>query len=591
MKNLFTKPIAKSIATSAKQSRFTLLKNMTISSFLLRLVLIWIIIAFVLYPNISLLISIFYQNGSFSTAAIDKVFRSVRAVNALKNSFILAFTLVVTVNIIGTLVVLFTEYWEIRGANWLRLSYMTSLVYSGIVLVAGYKFVYGQNGLLTKLLSQIFPTMNSNWFVGYGAVVFIMTFACTTNHIIFLRNAVRKLDFHTIEAAKNMGAGAGRIFFQVVFPTLTPTYFAITILTFLTGLSAMSAPLIVGGKDFQTINPMIIMFAKSSYSREVAAVLAILLGAATIILLLVMNKVESKGNYISTGKTQAQFKKQVIHNPFANGVAHTIAYLLMLIYLIPIVLVIIYSFTDALAIKTATISWSSFTLDNYIALFSQRSAFKPYLVSISYALGAAVIVAIISIAVAKIKHRSKLKIDKLFELGMLAPWLLPATLIALGLLFTYDRPNAIIGNNVLVGSVSVMLIGYIILKLPFSYRMIRAAFFGVNSSYEEAAKSMGSSGFHTFIKVVLPIIMPFVISVIVMNFNALLAEYDLSVFLYHPFLKPLGIVIKSASDETATTNAQAMMFVYSVILILLSSLALWLTEGKGIEKLRRRKPR
>ena len=74
---------------------------------------------------------------------------------SLVNSFILAFTLVVTVNIVGTLSVLLTEYWDIKGAKILKLAYMSSLIYGGVVLVSGYKYVYGANGLLTKLLVSV----------------------------------------------------------------------------------------------------------------------------------------------------------------------------------------------------------------------------------------------------------------------------------------------------------------------------------------------------------------------------------------------------------------------------------------------------
>ncbi|HIZ79906.1 MAG TPA: iron ABC transporter permease, partial [Candidatus Lachnoclostridium stercorigallinarum] len=139
-------------------------KNISISAILLKILIAWALIAFVVYPVISLLIQTFWQEGSLSTEVVGKVFSSARAVKSLKNSFILAFTLVVTVNIVGTLCVLFTEYWEIKGAKILRLAYMTSLIYSGVVLVSGYKYVYGADGLLTKLLLMIFPNMNPNWF-------------------------------------------------------------------------------------------------------------------------------------------------------------------------------------------------------------------------------------------------------------------------------------------------------------------------------------------------------------------------------------------------------------------------------------------
>ena len=124
-------------------------KNFSISGLILKIIVAWALVAFVVYPVVSLLIQTFWQDGTLSTEVVGKVFSSARAVKSLKNSFILAFTLVVTVNIVGTLCVLFTEYWDIKGANILRLSYMTSLIYSGVVLVAGYKYVYGAEGLLT----------------------------------------------------------------------------------------------------------------------------------------------------------------------------------------------------------------------------------------------------------------------------------------------------------------------------------------------------------------------------------------------------------------------------------------------------------
>lgn len=91
---------------------------------------------------------------------------------------------------------------------------------------------------------------------------------------------------------------------------------------------------------------------------------------------------------------------------------------------------------------------------------------------------------------------------------------------------------------------------------------------------------MGSSAFYTFRRVVLPIVFPTVLSVIVLNANSLLSDYDVTVFLFHPLLQPLGVVIKAASDETATLNAKAMSFVYAVILMVLAATALYVTRGR-----------
>ncbi len=561
--------------------------NVNIPSLILKVALIWFIFSFLIFPNINLLINVFVKDGQFSTAAVSKIMSSARAMNSLKNSFILATASMVTVNISGILIVLFTEYFDIKGAKILSLGFLTTLIYGGVVLVTGYKFVYGSSGIVTKVLMNFFPQMDPNWFVGFGAVLFIMTFSGTSNHMMFLSNAIRGLDYHTIEAAKNMGASQGTILFRIVLPVLKPTIFAITILTFLAGLSTMAGPLIVGGPDFQTINPMIKTFAQMQNSREIAALLAIILGVATSILLIIMQKVEKKGNYISVSKTKAKISRQKIENPVLNVIAHIVAYVMFVIYMLPVVYVFIFSFTDSLAIKTGRISFSSFTLKNYRHLFEMPSAYKPYLVSLVYSIVAAVVVAFIAVAVARIVTKAKNKWDKVYEPLILIPWLLPSTLIAMGLMMTYDVGRVNLFGKVLIGTPVMMLFAYIVVKIPFSYRMIRASFFSLDGNLEEAAKVMGAKPFYTLRRVILPVIMPVVLSVMVLNFNSLLSEYDLSVFLYHPFLQPLGIVIKGASEETATTEAQAMAFVYSVILMVISTASLWLGRYGGFSILKR----
>ena len=556
--------------------------TINIPGLILKLFLIWFIFSFLVFPNVNLLLKVFIKDGHFSLDAIHKIMKSTRAINSLKNSFLLAVASVVTVNVSGILIVLFTEYFDIKGSKILSLGFMTTLIYGGVVLVTGYKFVYGETGIVTKVLMQFFPNMDPQWFVGFGAVLFIITFSGTSNHMMFLTNAVRNLDYHTIEAAKNMGASQGTILFKIVLPTMKPTIFAITILTFIAALSTMSGPLIVGGPDFQTINPMIKTFANMTGSRDIAALLAIILGIATSILLFIMQKIEKKGNYISISKTKAKMTKQKIENPVLNVIAHIVAYVMFVIYMLPIINVLVFSFTDGMTIKTGQIRKDSFTLENYAKLFRSSTAYKPYLVSILYSFVAALTVAVICIAVARIVTKLKHKWDKLYEPLILIPWLLPSTMIALGLMMTYDEARWNLANKVLVATPVIMLIAYMIIKLPFSYRMIRAAFIGLDGNMEEAAQVMGAKPFYTMRKVILPIIMPVVLSVVVLNFNGLLSEYDLYVFLYHPLFQPLGIVIKLATDETATTDAQAMAFVYTVILMIISTIALWLGRYDGI---------
>lgn len=551
-----------------------------IFSYLMYGIIIWFVVAFLIYPNLNILKMIFFRNGSFKLDSLKRLFSSARAVRSLKNSFILATTLLFTVNIIGIFLVLVVDYFDIKGAKILKLGYMTTLIYGGVVLASGYKFVYGANGIMTKILVSIFPNFNAGWFEGYGAVAFVMTFAITSNHVIFLSNAIRKIDYSTIEAAKNMGASQFYILRKVVLPVLKPTIYAITVLLYITGLGATSAPLIVGGKKFQTIGPMILTFSQTVSSRDLAAVLALILGIATLILLSFMIYFERKGNFMSVSKTKSVIIKQKINNPLINIIVHLFAYLLFFIYIIPVIFVIIFSFTNSRSISSGAIT--GFTFQNYIDVFSSFDVLKPFVTSVFYSAGASILVVILTLGVSRILHKYKNIWALILEYLMLIPWVLPSTLIAIGLITAFDKKNILAFNNILTGTIWLLLIAYVIVKIPFSLRMLKATFFSIDNELEEAATSLGASPFYTFRKVIFPIILPSAMAILALNFNSLLADYDLTVFLYHPLLKTLGIVIRSSTDSTQNLkDSQAVALVYSVILMIIASVTLYLIYGRS----------
>ena len=551
----------------------------------------WFILSCLVLPNINTITNVFWKDGHFTLDSFHRLMSSGRAMKALRNSFILAPCLSITVGFIGISLVLITDYFDIKGAKILSLGYMTTLIYGGIVLVSGYKFIYGNNGYLTNILARIIPNFNTHWFQGFWAVLFVMTFACTSNHMIFLRNAMRSVDFQTVEAAQNMGAKPFYILRKVVLPVLTPSLLAVTILTFITGLSATSAPMLVGGTEFQTITPMILQFSNSMGSRDLAALLALFLGLATIILLAVMTHIEKKGNYMSVSKVKTTIVKQKIHNPVLNVLAHIYAYVLFAIYVIPVVLIVLFSFTNTQAINARQLSLDAFTLKNYIAVFTKSSAYRPFIVSIVYSgLAAAIVAVIILMACRIIQKRKNPIVADAIEYSMLIPWLLPSTLIAIGLIMTFNTPRLYMFNKVLTGTTVIMLLGYVLIKLPFTLRMTKAAFFSLDESLEDAARNLGAGPIKTFFKVLLPIIMPTVLAIFALNFNGLLGDYDMSVFLYHPLTQPLGVYIKTLTDSQTNADNTALTFVYAVLMMLISSIVLWIVYGKhGEERKKSRK--
>jgi iron(III) transport system permease protein len=65
---------------------------------------------------------------------------------------------------------------------------------------------------------------------------------------------------------------------------------------------------------------------------------------------------------------------------------------------------------------------------------------------------------------------------------------------------TFGEARWFMGNRVLTGTMGIMVLGYVIIRMPFTLRMTRAAFFAVDESLEEAAKNLGAKSFYTFMK-------------------------------------------------------------------------------------------
>jgi len=549
--------------------------------FLVSIFLIWFITAFLIYPNINIIYRTFFTEGKFSIRAVSKIFNSPRAVKSLKNSFVLAATLTVTANILGIFVVLVTEYFELKGSRFLSIVYKIPMVFGGVVLANGYLFGYGSNGFLTNTLVQIFPGLDPYWFSGYIAVVFVMTFACTTNHLIFLKNALLNVDYQTIEAAKNMGAGQFYILRRVVLPTLMPVLLTCTIMLFQMGLMAMSAPLMVGGTDFQTIGPMILTFSGRTDSRDIAAVLSLILGAAEIILLYITTRIERKGNYMSVSKVKTKIQKQKILNPIVNIIVHILAYALVVIYLLPLLSVVLFSFTDTYCITNTTFSFSHLTLDNYKRIVTDIAAYKPFMTSIIYAGLASFLVIVFVLICVRLMLKYKNKGTTALEYALHIPWFIPPVMFALGLVMTYDLPRLIMFNMPLLGTMVIMLAAYMVVLIPYTLRMIKSAFSSFDNNLEDAARNLGASGLYTLFRVILPCIMPVILAVFALNFNGKLSDYDMSVFVYHPLYPPLGVIIRNNVVNNQDVDAIALNLVYSVLLMAISSIVLYLVYGRG----------
>jgi iron(III) transport system permease protein len=535
----------------------------------------WFLVTFLIVPVLSTVKTTFFTDGAFSMQSVQKLLSSERVKRSLSNTYKMAFWSFVTVTINGVFQVLVTEYFDIKGSKLLELAFMTPLLYGGISLVTGYNYVYASNGVVTKLLASWIPGMNVNWFTGFTGVLFVHTFAMTTSHILFVKTAFKDIDYSTIEAARSLGCSSIQTFFKVALPVVKPAMFSASILLILSALNSFAAPSMLGGKSFYMINSMILTL-NGLRSYDLSALLSLILAVTCIVLLLIMNWLEKRSAYLSVSKVSTRLRKTKIRNPVVNVLVHAASYILSLLYLLPIGVIVLYSFGDSKSISTASFP-RSFSLDNYIRVFSTGTTIKPFLNSVKLSLIAVAIVLFISVASSLAIKKHPGKLTKLLELTLLIPWMLPATMLAVGMITAFSTPNLLTFGKVLLGGFWLLPIAYTVCKIPSSMRLVRASLYAINDSHEQAAHSLGAGALYTFRRVVLPAIIPTVASVGAITFNSLLSEYTVSALLYNVSNVPLGIVLRTP-DMNVDPNSEANMLVYIVVLMAISAVTLILTR-------------
>ena len=332
----------------------------------------------------------------------------------------------------------------------------------------------------------------------------------------------------------------------------------------------------------------------------------------TIVLLTILSSYERKGHYLSVSKTKARLQKQKITNPVANVIAHIYAYILFVIYMIPVVMIVVFSFQTYGAIRMKKLDLSNWTLINFFGtqdyeyltsrgtyrlregaisgLFSNEATLGGIKISFIMSAIAALLACIIVVVACNyiFKNRNK-KRGTVLEYSLLFPWLLPTILICYSYRIFFNSNDVwYVGNQSLYYAENVrflIIMAYTVTKLPFSLRMIKASFYAIDEELEDAARNLGASGLRTFLKVKLPIILPSVMAVFALNFNSLFTEYDMSATFASSYGTTYAMVIQSMCEEEGmygyNVNASGRRCASTVFIMVVSGIILYLVYGVG----------
>jgi len=263
------------------------------------------------------------------------------------------------------------------------------------------------------------------------------------------------------------------------------------------------------------------------------------------------------------------------------ALGYTLLYLALLV-LIPL---------SATFLKTFTLTWPEFWTE-----VSSPRVVASYKLSFGASLLAALINAVFGTLVAWVLVRYRFPGRRLIDAIVDLPFALPTAVAGIALTAVYAEngwlgaPLAALGVKVAFTPLGV-LVALIFIGLPFVVRTVQPVLEDMEKELEEAAHSLGASPVQTFARVILPTILPALLTGFTLAFARAAGEYGSVIFIAGNIpmvseITPLIIITKLEQFDYAGATAVAvvMLVVSFVLLFTINALQGWTRRRHAQER-------
>jgi sulfate transport system permease protein len=273
-----------------------------------------------------------------------------------------------------------------------------------------------------------------------------------------------------------------------------------------------------------------------------------------------------------------RLKQRSILPGFGLAMGYTLLYL-SLIVLIPL---------SATFLRASTLTWGQFW-----DIVADSRVMASYRLSFGASLIGALINAVFGLLVAWVLVRYDFPGKRMVDAMVDLPFALPTAVAGISLTAIYSG-NGWIGQHLEAMGIKAsytplgVVIALTFIGLPFVVRTVQPVLEDLDKEVEEAAASLGANRWQTFTRIILPILMPAVLTGFTLAFARALGEYGSVIFIsgnmpMRTEITPLLIVIKLEQyDYAGATAIAVVMLVMSFVLLLIINLLQWWTGQRHV---------
>lgn len=523
---------------------------------------------FLIYPFSSLFMeSVRSSEGAFSLRTYINFFRLPYYFNTLKNSFIVCTLATLFSVLVGLPMAYITSRFHIAGKKFINLMVILSLLSPPFIGAYAWIILLGRNGLVTNILAAIGITAPTIY--GLGGIIFIFTLKFFPYVYLYASGALSSIDASLEEAGENLGMSSVKRIMTITFPLILPTITSAALLVFMTSLADFGTPMLIG-EGFKTL-PVIVydeFMSELGGNAAMASTLSVIIVLFSLSVLFIQKKVVEKRSYMMSSLRPPEVKELSKGKKF---VATLFCYSVVILAMVQQIVVITTSF-----MKTrGPIFLKEFSLENYNLVLNRLSLNIRN--TFIFAVIALTVMVVLGILIAYIIVRRRSKFNNFLDTLIMFPYVIPGSVLGITLLVAFNRKPL-----VLSGTAAIIIIAYIIRKIPYTVRSSASILYQIDPSIEEASINLGVSPMKTFFKVTAVMMAPGVFSGAILSWITTINELSSTVILYTGRTSTISVAVYTEVVRASFGTAAALASILTLTTIISIFVFNKVSGGKSI---------
>ena len=370
-------------------------------------------------------------------------------------------------------------------------------------------------GLLNKLVMFVFPFIEEppfNIYSFWGIVWAHLGANAIAVKVMLLTPTFRNIDSSLEEASRVAGAGRLGTLARIVVPAMAPALIAILLMAMIRAMQSFEIEMVLGPAfQFYVYSTKVYtLIAQEPPEFGSASALATLGLAAILPLIFAQRWITSRRQYATlTGKLQTQ---PVRLGPWRIPVFLAVLTVVLLLTVVPLVFVGLASTMKLFGFFNIR---DPYTLDHWVTVLTDETFSQAVTNTLSMAGGAGILSVVLFSLVAYFTVRTTFKARAILDFVSWLPFAVPGILFGVGLLFVFLESPLF---RPLYGTTWLLILATVISSMTLGVQIIKSNMMQLGNELEEASRVAGASWWHTFTRVVLPIMVPVLLLVGIMNF-------------------------------------------------------------------------